>query len=397
MIGQITRLQLENFLTWRTLDWAPSHPIACLIGENDSGKSNLLRAFEFLAECTQKPLHEIFHQQRPFSHFSSPQSTWFRIALEGTCNFQDQAQSFTYELKITQSFESGPVIVESESLTMGAEELQRDREQVRLRQTGGDWQNWFAPAHNQTLLNLLASATTSQLEVARALTGNPARGLARDFSHLVSVRLNATAIRRACEPDRPLMPTGENLAATLDTLSSNPEHRAAFENVERRVRELLPRVKSVGVKSFRDSSGTSKRILKFGSESAGKPFYFEADAASDGTLYVLALIVFSQTPNASGISLVEEPEIGLHPHLLDSFVNQLRDFAKDQQVIMTTHSPLLLDSLNPEEVWITTRDHEGFSVLANMASYSDLDRWRDNFNTGEIWMNVPETQLAASE
>ncbi|MBT9588253.1 ATP-binding protein [bacterium] len=151
------------------------------------------------------------------------------------------------------------------------------------------------------------------------------------------------------------------------------------------------------MKSFRDGNGTSKRLLKFGSESAGKPFYFEADAASDGTLYVLALILFSQNPNASGISLVEEPELGLHPRLLDSFVDQLREYARDQQIILTTHSPLLLDSLKPEEVWITTRDDQGFSALACMAAYSELDRWRDNFNTGEIWMNVAEAQLATSE
>lgn len=107
--------------------------------------------------------------------------------------------------------------------------------------------------------------------------------------------------------------------------------------------------------------------------------------------------MFCQNPNASGITLVEEPERGLHPRLLDSFLDQLREYARDKQFIMTTHSPQLLDSLRPEEVWVTTRDDQGFSALACMAAYPALDRWRDNFNAGEIWMNVPEGQLATSE
>lgn len=122
-----------------------------------------------------------------------------------------------------------------------------------------------------------------------------------------------------------------------------------------------------------------------------------AGSASGCSLYILALIVFSQNPNASGLSLIEEPELGLHPRILTSFVDQLRTFAESQQVIMTTHSPTLLDSLAPEEVWGTTRDAQGYSTLTNMADYNELDRWRDNFNTGEIWMNVAEAQLATTE
>lgn len=396
MIGRLTRLQLENFLTWKSLDWRPSHPIACLIGENDSGKSNLLRSFEFLADCAQKPFQEVFHQHRPFSHFASPDSPWFRIALEGRHTFKGRTQDFCYQLKVGQSFESGPTIVAEETLVLGDYELRRESERFYALQNG-EKQPTIQVSPMQTLLNLMVKMSTDQLEVARALTNNPARAFAQDLSHFVSLRLNATTMRAACEPDLPLLPSGQNLAAALDSLSSNPEYRAAFDTIQHRVQELLPRVKSVGVKSFRDGNGTSKRLLKFGSESAGKPFYFEADAASDGTLYVLALILFSQNPNASGISLVEEPELGLHPRLLESFVKQLREYARDQQIILTTHSPLLLDSLSPEEVWVTTRDDQGFSALTCMAGYPDLDRWRDNFNTGEIWMNIAEAQLATTE
>ena len=396
MISRLTRLQLDNFLTWKSLDWSPFRPVACLIGENDSGKSNLLRSFEFLADCAQRPLQEIFHQHRPFSRVASPNSSWFRVALEGSHRFKGRSQDFAYQLKVSQSFESGPVVVDEETLSLGDYELRRESERFFAIQSGQS-QPAFPVSPRQTLLSLMVKMSTDQLEISRAVTNNQARAFAQDFSHFVSLRLNTSTMRVACEPDSPLLPSGRNLAAALDSLSSNPEYRGVFDAIQRRVQELLPRVRSVGVKSFRDGNGTSKRLLKFGSESAGKPLYSEADAASDGTLYVLALILFSQNPNASGISLIEQPEMGLHPRLLENFVKQLREHANEQQTIMTTHSPLLLDSLNPEEVWVTTRDDQGFSALTCMAGYPDLDRWRDNFNSGEIWMNVAEAQLATSE
>lgn len=393
MISQLARLQLENFLTWRSLDWRPSLPIACLIGENDSGKSNLLRSFEFLADCAKKPFTEVFHQHRRFSDVASPDSSWFRVSIDGTHLFKEQSLEFRYQLKVGESYESGPAIVDEEVLVLGDYELHREPERFYVVQNG-ERQSDFPISAMQTLLNRMLTTGTDQLEMARALTNSPARAFAQDISHFLTLRLNATEIRTACEPDVLPMPSGKNLAAALDLLSSNPEYRASFDSIQQRVRELLPRIHSVGVKSFRDGAGTSKRLLKFGTQSAGKPFYFEADAASDGTLYVLALLLFSQNPNASGISLVEEPELGLHPRLLEAFVKQLREYTKNQQIIMTTHSPFLLDSLSPEEVWITTRDDQGDSTLTPMCNYPDLERWRDNFNTGEIWMNVAEAQLA---
>ena len=396
MVVQINRLQLENFLSWKSLDWSPSHPIACLIGENDSGKSNLLRAFEFLAETTTRPLDEIFHTHRPFTHVATPGCTYFRIAIEGSHRSNGHDQDFSYELKVRQNFESGPVSAEHEKLSYNGDAIQRDESGFSTPE-GSGWKKQARMRPNQTLLHMLANISAKPVKAIEILLNSPVRALIRDLSHLTTLRLNAGDIRAACEPDRPLMPSGRNLAASLDTISSNPEFRPAFESIERRVQALLPRVRSIGVKSFRDQDGVSKRVLKFGSESAGKPFYFEADAASDGMLYLLALVVFSQAPDGAGVSLLEEPEIGLHPHLLESFVHQLREVAANQQVIMTSHSPMLLDSLSPEEVWITTRDSQGFSTLTGMAAYPDLDRWRDNFNTGEIWMNVAEGQLAATE
>lgn len=157
---------------------------------------------------------------------------------------------------ICQRFESGPAIVDEEILSLGDHELRRESDRIFAVQSGQK-QPSFQISPMQTLLNVMSKTSTGQLEIGRALTNSPARAFARDFSHFLMLRLNATSIRMACEPDSPLLPSGQNLAASLDSLGSNPEYRDAFDAIQRRVQLLLPRVKSVGVKSFRDANGAN--------------------------------------------------------------------------------------------------------------------------------------------
>ncbi|MBT9586487.1 hypothetical protein IV102_24295 [bacterium] len=116
-----------------------------------------MRAFEFLADCAQRPLQEVFHQHRPFSYFASPDSPWFRVALEGRHNLKGRSLEFSYQLKIGRSYESGPAIVEDESLVLGDYELRRESE--RFYAVPG-----IQVSPMQTLLHLMVNVSTDQLE-----------------------------------------------------------------------------------------------------------------------------------------------------------------------------------------------------------------------------------------
>jgi predicted ATPase len=56
------------------------------------------------------------------------------------------------------------------------------------------------------------------------------------------------------------------------------------------------------------------------------------------------------TSSNNRIILLEEPELGLHPHLLSQLMNFLREQAKHKQIIISTHSPIVLDSVAPDEL-----------------------------------------------
>lgn len=100
--------------------------------------------------------------------------------------------------------------------------------------------------------------------------------------------------------------------------------------------------------------------------------------------------------------LIEEPEKGLHPKRLGQVVQLLRDLTKGKfgdhpaQVIVTTHSPYLLDFVNlpHDQVLVFRRNGDGSST-AQPADTDRLSAFLDEFMLGEVWFNEEEAGLVA--
>ncbi|HEY3253594.1 MAG TPA: ATP-binding protein, partial [Polyangiaceae bacterium] len=84
----------------------------------------------------------------------------------------------------------------------------------------------------------------------------------------------------------------------------------------------------------------------------------EARAMSEGLLYYLAFSALRYI-DGSRIFLIEEPENGLHPARIADVMRVLRDVSKTSQVIIATHSPLVINELTSDEVTVLTRDSAG--------------------------------------
>ena len=97
--------------------------------------------------------------------------------------------------------------------------------------------------------------------------------------------------------------------------------------------------------------------------------------------------------------LVEEPENGIHPKRLQDILKILRDLIEEQtrtQVILTTHSPYVLDLFKPEEVSLCRMEDDG-SVSVRRLSESQLVKDQiDIFTLGEIWTAEGDDALAES-
>ena len=110
-----------------------------------------------------------------------------------------------------------------------------------------------------------------------------------------------------------------------------------------------------------------------------------ATRLSDGTLRYLCLLSVLLSPQPPPLVVIEEPEIGLHPDLLPTLSDLLRLASKRTQLVVTTHSDVLVDALTdePESVVICEK-HDGQTEMRRLER-NDLAKWLENYRLGELW------------
>jgi predicted ATPase len=86
------------------------------------------------------------------------------------------------------------------------------------------------------------------------------------------------------------------------------------------------------------------------------------------------------------ILLVEEPENGLHPARIADVIRVLREIAKDSQVILATHSPIVVNELTADEVSVVTRDPESGTKVTRLKDTPRFDERSKIFELGELWL-----------
>lgn len=117
---------------------------------------------------------------------------------------------------------------------------------------------------------------------------------------------------------------------------------------------------------------------------------------SDGVILTLAYLAIAYQPEPPKILLIEEPENGVHYSGLEQVVKALQALVTDRdlQIIMTTHSPYLLDLVEPQDVLVFAKDRESGEVqIKRMSDSEQVKRLQGHMMTGEIWTELPEEQI----
>ena len=110
-----------------------------------------------------------------------------------------------------------------------------------------------------------------------------------------------------------------------------------------------------------------------------------ATRLSDGTLRFLCLASILCHPNPPPLICLEEPEIGLHPDILPAIAKMLIEASQRTQVIVTTHSDILVDALShvPEAVLVCEKESNATSV--RRLDQDALRRWLEKYSLGDLW------------
>jgi predicted ATPase len=110
-----------------------------------------------------------------------------------------------------------------------------------------------------------------------------------------------------------------------------------------------------------------------------------ATRLSDGTLRYLCLLAILCDPTPPPLICIEEPELGLHPDILPKIADLLREASERTQLIITTHSDILVDAMTetPEAILVCEK-HEKQTHLHRL-SREELSVWLEKYRLGELW------------
>ena len=173
---------------------------------------------------------------------------------------------------------------------------------------------------------------------------------------------------------------GLGLAGLYDALLGRD--RAGFTAIETRFRSLFPTAAGLRLDN---RSNTTKAIGLTLTD--GKAI--SAEAMSEGMLYWLAFAIIEHLAPQS-ILLIEEPENGLHPSRIAEVMRVLRDVSQRTQIIMATHSPLVINELQPNEVTIVTRTPEHGTRCTPMTETRHFKTRSEIYALGELWLSFAD-------
>ncbi len=116
-------------------------------------------------------------------------------------------------------------------------------------------------------------------------------------------------------------------------------------------------------------------------------YIIPATRLSDGTLHYLCLLAILLDPEPPPLICIEEPEMGLHPDILPGLARLLVSASERTQLIVTTHSDILVDALSeqPESV-VVCEKHDGKTEM-NRLKREDLSVWLEKYRLGELWID----------
>lgn len=335
-----------------------------LVGRNGSGKSNLVDAFSFLADAMTVPLLAVFDRRGGItavrnrtSERSYPPNLGLGVVF-GAINSGATGGRYAFEIRALKNY--GFDVVKEQCLVQHANGsrswFEREKMTFRSNVKGLD------PALDPTALSL-------------PLVGGDARfaPVVSALSRLRVYSIEPPKLREMQDPDGgiSLRKDGSNAASVLQEIArQSPEQ---LDRICEILATIVPNTRAVRVRKHGNklslvftqewgSRGADEKRWKVGEKAKGetpKSLSFEAFNMSDGTLRALGLLTAVFQRPAPLLVAVEEPEATIHPGALGAVLDLFRHAAKSMQVVVTTHSPEVLDAkwIRPEHLRIVEWGH----------------------------------------
>ncbi len=190
--------------------------------------------------------------------------------------------------------------------------------------------------------------------------------------------------------ERTLGIRGEKLPALIQQMS--PEERDILMS---RIRKALPNMTRVDSIMGRAGWTHLETMEDYGSRHLKVP----TSGISDGTLRLMALFSLSFLQKQNGMTLLDEVEDGINSANVELFLKSLKQYIEEnrQQVLLTTHSTVVLDYVEPECIRYLYRDENGFTRCKEFLELENVKSQLDFLYPGEILLNTSPEDLLGKQ
>ncbi len=366
MPARLIRATVRNY---RSLagDGAPVSlgPVTVLVGPNGSGKSSFCDALAFLADSMVNLTNALSNGEADsrggFASLRKSGSSGFSIRLEA----ESEGINGHYEVELVAT-EGG----------------------YRIAKESAEWRAKFEIRNGEWYEGKRVEGVTippNGLVLALLQTDPRFIDLASAIARIRVYKVPPIVLRQPQDKGEKgaLMDgLGRNWPTTLDAITKGPRKGSLVVALNRLTDDISDvRVQSLG----------GKQIVEFlhrnpGETKGGR--WAPADQESDGTLRAAALLTALVQDPLPSLVCIEEPELAIHPGALEILYDFIHSAQRKSQVILTTHSPDLLDNFEPELLRVVTREGDTTRITAMEPDqfYAAKERLR---TLGEILRHEP--------
>ncbi len=345
----IKKLKVKNYKSLKNVE-LDLDKFNVLIGPNASGKTNLLDCLAFISEIAQKDINECLTGRGGYEHvvFSGEKEN-----VELSIDFILGTEASKYFISIS---EKG---IDEERLSIGdVRVIDRHLTDIEKRLDTGE-------CVKDSIESLVAAIMFHSPQTREYLSSW------RSYNFITSEMRKKYSAKRNLILDK----NGGNLAQVL--LSLHNERPKIFDKIENMLKQAISQIDEL-LTPLTERGDTYVAIREKGFDS---PFdYFQV---SDGTLRLLAYItaIASTEPK---LVCFEEPENFIHPRLFELLVEILKK--SDKQIILSTHSPYLVDWVEPKDAIVVEKE-ENETVVKRIEDVEKLKQHLEEIGVsfGEYW------------
>ena len=350
-------------------------PLAVLVGPNGSGKSNFLDALALTRQALDMTLDHALRERGGINEVrrrSGGHPSNFSIELQFTLG--DGVTQGLYSFEVT-SERNGGFSVRRETCEVGLPSAMGLPTRFVVRE---------GSVEESTLSVSLPRPAPDRLFLVSASNVDEFRPIYDALTGMAFYSFSPDVMRLAQPPDPGdlLQAEGKNLASVISSLEKRNE--ASYIQIQKYLKEITP-----GVEGVERITIGNLETLQFRQRVAGQraPWRFPAINMSDGTLRALAVLTALLQGDGTSPSLIgiEEPEIALHPAAAGILWDAIQDGKDRAQVLVTTHSPDLLDRKDIATDVILATDSEAGTTQIGPIIESSREAIRDRLATpGEL-------------